>query len=171
MWSYYRSRNSPFDSLWVQSSKEWPNINQRVILVSKRTLKIFLDIISHIYGQLKDLQMLDQGEICDELRAIAQSVVEWGNKLLEENVFPAWRGCVPFQISKTRCFLRSIMNEIMCCFIHFCSLISFALFFLTHHHVRFMAYAIYTIWRCIFYPIHLKCLLMRCEASKGCRIS
>lgn len=32
--------------------------------------------------------MLDKGEICDELRAIAESVGEWGNKLLEEDVFP-----------------------------------------------------------------------------------
>lgn len=43
---------------------------------------------NNIYGHLKDLQMLDKGEICDELRAIAESVGEWGNKLLEEDVFP-----------------------------------------------------------------------------------
>jgi hypothetical protein len=87
--------------------------------------------------------MLDNGEICDELRAIAESIGEWGNKLLEEDVFPredygelleltlVYLGVVvyPFKISKTRCVLRKIMNKMMCCFINYCSLILFALLF------------------------------------------
>jgi hypothetical protein len=60
--------------------------NHQDISVSKRTLKKILDT-NNIYGHLKDQQMLDKGEICDELRAIAESVGEWGNKLLEEDVF------------------------------------------------------------------------------------
>ncbi|KZS13024.1 Uncharacterized protein APZ42_021948 [Daphnia magna] len=102
------SRNSPSDSLCVRFSKEWPNINHQ---------------------EISDLQMIDKGEICDELRAIAESVGEWGNKLLEEDVFS-----------------REDYRELLELTSVYLGVVVYPFKFRkpgAHHHARFMAYAIY----------------------------
>lgn len=37
---------------------------------------------------MKDLEELDPGELSEELRDLADSVIEWGTVILEEDTFP-----------------------------------------------------------------------------------
>ncbi|XP_046640233.1 uncharacterized protein LOC124322409 [Daphnia pulicaria] len=59
------ARNSPSDSLCVRFQKDFNSLDKST----------------------EDLEMLDHSELSNDLENLASSVIEWGTRILEEDVF------------------------------------------------------------------------------------